>query len=409
VSLVSPDVSHRSLVVGGVSAGHFLSHFYILVYPPLFPFFVDEFGLTNAELGLVMSVGTLGPLLLQILVGRVVDTVGGKWTLVVGLAVTAGGTALVATADSYLAVLAFAGVAGIGQAVFHPADYALLEAATTEDTRGRTFSIHTFGGYAGFAAAPLVVGLLAEQYGWQVALAGCGVVGLCYALALAVKLPALNRHSAETNDDDSSAASDGWRALLTPALLALFAFYFLTTVGIKGIQTFGPRFLSTWYDLSTTVSNLALTLFFAGTAAGILVGGRLADAYAESNVVVASLALVVAGVAVLSTGTLVGGVLVVGTLTLVGLAVGITLPSRDSLVSTVSAGNAGSSFGLVFTGLSLGGVVSPAVLGRLADATDLGTAFVAIAGCYVAAAAVVASLAWLHSDVRASPAASNED
>ena len=190
---LSEGGGRRHRVVTGVSLGHFLSHFYILVYPPLFPFFVDRFGLTNAELGLVMSVGTLGPLFLQILVGQAVDSVGGKWTLVAGVAVTAGGTALVSTADSYLALLSFAGIAGLGQAVFHPADYALLEAASTPETRGRTFSVHTFSGYAGFAAAPAAVGLLAGEYGWRIAIAVYGIVGLLYALFLAANLPPEHR------------------------------------------------------------------------------------------------------------------------------------------------------------------------------------------------------------------------
>jgi len=385
----------RRRVVTGVSLGHFLSHFYILVYPPLFPFFVERFGLTNAELGLVMSVGTFGPLFLQLLVGRAVDSVGGKWTLVAGLAVTAGGTALVSTADSYLVLLSFAGVAGLGQAVFHPADYALLEAASTPATRGKTFSVHTFSGYAGFAVAPVAVGLLAGKYGWQVAVAVFGAVGLLYALLLAATLPpAYRRASDVAGDDGASDGAGGWRILLTPSLFALFGFYLLTTVAIKGIQTFGPRFLSTAYELPTSLSNLALTLFFVGTAVGILAGGHLADTHAEWRIIVGAFAVAVVGLAMLATSVLVGGIPVVALLTVVGFAVGTTLPSRDSLVSTVSPGNAGSSFGLVFTGLALGGLISPAVLGAVADATTLGVAFLAIAGCYVAAAAVVASLTW---------------
>lgn len=388
-----------SRVVTGVSLGHFLSHFYILVYPPLFPFFVDRFGLSNAELGLVMSVGTLGPLFLQVLVGRVVDSAGGKWTLVGGLAVTAGGTVLVATADSYSALLAFAGIAGIGQAAFHPANYALLEATTTPDTRGRTFSVHTFSGYAGFAVAPVVVGALAGGYGWRVALAACGAIGVAYALVLAATLPPIYRRAGAAGEADAESDGDagGWLALFTPSLFALFGFYLLTTVAIKGIQTFGPRFLSAGYGFSTATSNVALTLFFVGTAVGILAGGRLADDYAEQRVIVLALTVAVAGLAALSTGVLVGRIAVVALLTVVGLTVGTTLPSRDSLVSAVSSENTGSSFGLVFTGLALGGLISPVALGRLADATTLHAAFLAIAGCYVAAAGIVASLTWLRS------------
>lgn len=146
-----------------------------------------------------------------------------------------------------------------------------------------------------------------------------------------------------------------------------------------------------------------------GTAVGILVGGHLADAHSEGRIIFVALTVAVTGLAVLATSVLVGGVAVVGLLTVVGFAVGTTLPARDSLVSAISPGNAGSSFGLVFTGLALGGLISPAVLGALADETNLGVAFLAIAGCYVAAGAVVASLTWGRRDRDESPTDVEED
>ena len=72
-------------------------------------------------------------------------------------------------------------MAGLGNSVFHPADYAILSAAIDTRRMGRAFAIHTFGGYAGFALAPpLIVGLTAA-FGWQLALLLCGAGGLIVA------------------------------------------------------------------------------------------------------------------------------------------------------------------------------------------------------------------------------------
>lgn len=49
--------------IATVTGGHFLSHFYILVFPPLFPMMREELALSNAELGLTVSVISLGTLL----------------------------------------------------------------------------------------------------------------------------------------------------------------------------------------------------------------------------------------------------------------------------------------------------------------------------------------------------------
>jgi MFS family permease len=171
--------------LGIVSGGHLLSHLYVLAYPPLFPLLIDDFGLNNTQLGLIMSVVALSMFLFQTPVGELVDRIGAKPVFVLGLVFTGGGTALVGAATSYPLLLVFALVAGIGQSAFHPADYTLLDAVTEGDQEGRSFGIHTFAGYAGFAVAPALVGGLGVLYGWQIAL----FVVLAAAITLATGAP----------------------------------------------------------------------------------------------------------------------------------------------------------------------------------------------------------------------------
>ena len=105
------------VTVGIVSGGHFLSHFYALAFPPLFPFLADAFGLSNVELGLLVSVGAVATLL-QVPVGDLVDRVGAKWVFVAGVAVTALGILLAGLAPSYGALLVFSALTGVGRAAF---------------------------------------------------------------------------------------------------------------------------------------------------------------------------------------------------------------------------------------------------------------------------------------------------
>src|SRR5690606_20552219 len=68
-------------------------------------------------------------------------------------------------------------LAGVGNSVFHPADYGILNASVKESWLGRAYGVHTLGGNIGWALAPLVVLGLAAFFGWRTALVVAGVIG----------------------------------------------------------------------------------------------------------------------------------------------------------------------------------------------------------------------------------------
>ncbi|MDY6817703.1 MAG: MFS transporter [Halobacteriales archaeon] len=380
------------VTVGLVSGGHFLSHFYILAFPPLFPMLRSDFALSNTELGVLVSIISLAGLL-QMPVGSLVDRFGAKRVLVVGLSLTAIGTMLVGTANSYPMMLVFALLAGLGQSTFHPADYSLIDAATKPDTEGRAFSVHTFGGYAGFAAAPLVVGTLALRFDWRVALLATGAFGLVFAGLLMVLLDAIYLRQLDEqgpeSDTQSSLRSD-LQALLKPTILIMFAFFLVLTMGSKGISTFTPLLMVDTFGLTESVGNTTLTGFFTGAATGVLLGGMLADRYEPSRIIVLCLSI-----AALLLWMTVGGIVTLTSVTAIGLfgiigfVSGLVYPSRDRLVNAFStAGSTGRSFGFVFTGISVGGLISPTLLGAVIDASTPVWAFLIVGGFYLAAAVI---------------------
>ncbi len=70
-----------------ISSGHFLSHFYGLVLPPLFPLLKVEFGVSYLELGLAMTAFSLLGGIVQAPVGFLVDRLGPRRVLLVGLVI----------------------------------------------------------------------------------------------------------------------------------------------------------------------------------------------------------------------------------------------------------------------------------------------------------------------------------
>jgi MFS family permease len=384
-------------VVGLVTGGHLLSHFYLLVFPPLFPVLRADLGLTNVEIGLVMSALSVGTIL-QLPVGELVDRTGAKRVFVAGVAVTAGGVALAGFGvAAYWSLLVGALISGVGQAAFHPADYALLGAATEGDREGRSFGIHTFGAYVGFAAAPVVVAGIAGVAGARAALVVVGLAGIVYAGLAAVALPPIYRNrELATVDPDPEAATDGAgrrslrEDLLRRDVLAMFAFFIVFVAAAKGVQTFTNVLTVDAYGFSAGAGNTALTAFFAAAAIGILAGGYLADRLPPKRVALATLlggaviiTLVVTIVAPLGPPFAVAG------FSAVGFTVGLVYPSRDRLVSrATAAGGTGRGFGFVFSGVAIGGVVGPAALGWTVDTAGAIVAFLVVAALYAVSAGV---------------------
>ncbi|WP_174811716.1 MFS transporter [Salinadaptatus halalkaliphilus] len=397
--------SDTTFIVGAVSIAHFLSHVYLLAYPPLFPLIGAEFGLTTTQLGLLVTAIYVPTLVLQLPLGELVDRIGAKRILVTGLVVTSLGVSLSGTAPTYWTLLAFALLSGIGQSVFHPADYAFLESVTDAANQGTAFGMHTFGGFAGFAAAPVVTGTIGIQFGWRVALPTVGVLGFVYAAALLVlAAPVYKRQidaressvTADTDvtDEDGTATLRATVAgLLRPALLFVFAFYFVSMMAIVALQSFTTVF-AVDLGFSDSAANTVLTAYLVGSAVGVLAGGPLADRLPFQWVIVAAFGLAAVGiwysVATAATASLLALVAIFG---LVGLLMGIALPARDTLANSFSdAGSTGKSFGFFFTGLSLGAVISPTLLGALIDARSVFTAFVAVGGLLIVAASIVVAL-----------------
>ena len=116
-------------VVALVSAGHFVSHLYTLLLPPLFVLIRDEYGVTYAKLDIAIAVFNVVSAALQTPAGFVVDRFGAWKMLVSALVLWAAAVALAGILPSFWGLVAMFAVAGLANTVFHPADYAILSQA----------------------------------------------------------------------------------------------------------------------------------------------------------------------------------------------------------------------------------------------------------------------------------------
>jgi len=356
------DTSLRTLAA--ISTAHWVSHFYLLVLPMLFPFLKAELGVGYIELGFALTVFAVTSGLTQAPIGYLADHIGARKILLMGLAL--GGLALIMLGLhlSYPWLIASAVLLGLANSVYHPADYAILSAHMNETRMGRAFSIHTFAGYVGGAVAPAVVATLVATIGGHGALIVTGAVGPLVALILlAVGIP-----DAGAADRRMAGADAPRQSVVTPALIVLTIFFVLLSLSNAGIGNFGLVALISGYGVTFPVANIALTAFLGASAVGVLAGGFLADRTSRHGQVAAACFAVNAAIVLMIATVSLPPPLLLAAMAAAGFLGGVIAPSRDMLVRNAApSGAAGRAFGIVSTGFNIGGIISPLLFGWIMD------------------------------------------
>jgi len=388
--------SERVRLVGLISAGHFMSHFYILVLPPLLPLVRDDMGITFVMLGTMMTAYSVVNALCQIPMGFLVDRLGGRVVLAAGLGLHGAAFAAVYFTQSYWAMLVAYAIAGIGQSVFHPADYAILSARIDRAQLGRAVSVHTFMGNVGWGIAPPVVLTLTALVDWRFAFLVVGLIGVALAVMIYLQAdllggpaPAPVSRPVEGERKKHSSFQDGLKLMRSPALLILFGYFLFSSIAGSGINNITVVSLMNIYGVNLVGANTALTGYLWGTAAGVLLGGWLVDRFGRPNLIAGGLmAASAVCLAALPLGAL-PLVAVVMLMTLVGAFSGASAPSRDILVRQAAGPTTvGVAFGFTSAGFSVAGAVMPPLYGWLLDIGRLDVAFgVMIAGLLIAVVA----------------------
>lgn len=355
------DSSLRTLTA--ISIAHWLSHFHMFVLPMLFPFLKEQLGVGYIELGFALTVFAAVTGLTQVPMGYLVDHIGARTILLVGLSL--GGLSLVILGLhlSYAWLIGCAVLLGLANSVYHPANYAILAAHMDEARMGRAFAVHTFAGFLGGAVTPAIVAALVTVIGGFGALIVSGIAGPAVALLLIVM--ATPDAGAKHNHANDGVAR---QSIITPALIVLTIFFMLLSLSSAGINSFGVVALMSGYAASFSSANLALTAFLAASAVGVLAGGFIAD-LTERHAQLAAACFTVNAVIVLliATVTLPTAVLVVA-MASAGFLGGVIAPSRDMMVrNAVPSGATGRAFGIVSTGFNIGGIVSPLLFGWIMD------------------------------------------
>jgi MFS family permease len=153
-------------LIGLVGLAHAVSHFSQLILAPLFPWLKDAFNVSYVELGAVLTVFFVVSCIVQAASGFIVDKLGPRPVLFVGLGALGLAAFGYAAAQSYWMLLLCAVVGGIGNGVFHPVDYTLFNRKVAPTRLGHAYSVHGITGSLGWALAPAFVVPIAIAFSW---------------------------------------------------------------------------------------------------------------------------------------------------------------------------------------------------------------------------------------------------
>ena len=372
-SAALPSPSRRADVktIGLVGLAHGTSHFFHMMLPPLFPLFVRDFGVSYAQLGLVVTVFFVVSGIGQALAGFLVDRTGARPVLFAAMACFVLAGLLASAAQGLDGLLLAAALAGLGNSPFHPVDFTILNKRVSPARLGHAFSVHGITGNLGWAAAPVFQLSIVHATGsWRWALVACAAWALL-VLALLIWQRAAIDDSAVANRPaahDQGSEPGTFSFLRLPSVWLCFSFFFFSTCALSAIQSFSGPALSKMYELPLSATAYVVTGYTVAGALGILTGGFLAVRAAHlERVIGVCLAAAALLLAIVGSGVLSATLAMVVT-ALAGFGAGLAGPSRDMLIKRASPpGATGRVYGTVYSGLDIGFALAAPVFGAILD------------------------------------------
>lgn len=375
--------------VGLVGFAHLLSHLYMLPLVPLVLDITADLGIGLAEYGIAIAAYAIATGVFQTPMGLVVERMGGRRVLIAGLALNAACYVLIGlfAADFWMFVGLMA-LAGVGNSVFHPADYSLLSASVGEGRMGRAFSVHTFLGHVGAISGPVITAGLEPFLEWRGAVVAIGALGLATAAVLMVCAGSITEGSKVKK---GAPMGQSLRELVrSPAVLLFFLFYMCTAASNVGITQFSVAAFQGIYGLDRVAAVVALTAYQIGALALVLPGGLLADRTTRYDLVL------VAGFSATALLTFLAGTallpfwMVVVVLCVAGALRGGINSTRDVAVRNVAVHiPIGTVFAFISTGFLLGQAIAGPFYGWLFDNYSPQYIFYVSAAIYVLGIATV--------------------
>jgi MFS transporter, FSR family, fosmidomycin resistance protein len=271
--------------ITGLAAAHMVTDIYMPVLPAILPLLIAQNGYSYLAAGLLVTAYNVTSSFTQPVVGWLSDTRGLTISVNISIFISAVFIALTGVARDYSLIMAFAMLAALGHACFHPTALSIVNRLCTSVNRGRITSYFVVGGNLGYAIGPLLAGVLV----WWLGLPGLLFLvlpAIAMILLLRLLLPggiaaAKEAHAAPVTVMPDVPSKWPFTVLMVASILRAWAIF--------AALTYLPMYLvSQGHDLMT--ASLLMTMMLLSGVAGQVAGGRISDRFGRKEFMVFALA-----------------------------------------------------------------------------------------------------------------------
>ena len=277
------EVNGRS-ILAFLASTHFMIHVYTMLFPVLILPIQEELGVTLVQASLLASVPRLINVVLYIPTGLMADR---RPSLILTASfVSAGlGALLLTVSRSFAPILLGFSLLSFGGTLYHPPSLKLAS-GFPPDRVSFAMGVHNMGSSLGFAAGPLLLGLMMPLWGWRSSF----YVWAPLTLLTAVISHLYTRNRLESRDgSDGPSPMQGMRALLTRGFLTVAVMSMLVEATFSVLFTFVPAYFTLERGMSYSLASLISGLGPLTGLVGSFVGGFSGDRFGKYRMAVAVL------------------------------------------------------------------------------------------------------------------------
>ena len=373
--------NNRRMILGMLSFGHGISHWFDHSFPVLLPSITASLGLSNLQVGAIGTAKEISFGLVNVPGGFVVDMMKVQWGLILtGCLVWIGvAHALAGTAPNYPYLVAMLVLISVPGALWHlPATAALSQ--RFPDRRGFAMSIHGFGANIGNLLGPLAAGALLLLFSWRGVLLLYVVPALAFAVLLWIFLKDLGRdQEQEPKRDIKVHLREAARSLRKPVVVGLITVSLLRGMALNALLIWTPFYLEEEIGMGSLAIGVHIGLLAGMGVVSTPLLGILSDRYDRKLILIPGLALgVILTVLVVNSGSGLGLTLVIAAMGL--FSYGLSQIFQAAVLDHVSRGTEASATGILNGASAALGALSPLIAVVIINAFDLGAVFYYSAG-----------------------------
>ncbi|MBD0711518.1 MULTISPECIES: MFS transporter [unclassified Streptomyces] len=350
-----------------------------LVINFVLPSIGEEFHLTRGQQGLIVSAFFLAYALAQVPGGMLTDRFGARRVTLWALLSWSLFTALTGFAWSFAALLLMRFAFGAAEGVFPPAAMkVLVERTAPAERMGANGVIMSSNAFAAILV-PLSVAPLVAVFGWRSAFFSTAALGVLVIVAIRAWLPASRPLTEPEAEAAPEANGQPWRlrdVLRFGVLWRFAAMMFGYNVVTGGLITWAPSYLSTERGVPLASSGLLLVLPALAGAAATIIGGRLADRLGghHRKVIVPGMAVAAIALPLMAYSPSLIGFVAFATLVVFAASLAY-MPIFAVPLSGLPSACLGVGSAVIVLGGQLAGMITPPLVGALADSFSFPVAF----------------------------------